>query len=266
MFWVLQNNLFGEKAFDSLIQQLTRQNIPYEVVKLIPFIHELQPDINPEGLVWACGAYTMSKIARQKGWYPGWIDENLEYTNLIQRYGDNMFNYGSVVATIETATQPSFDPFFIRPVHDSKKFAGTKMSWEEFEKWRADLSKLTPEEMLWMPMSTEIIFAPVKKIIGEYRFFVVDGKIATQSQYKQGDRILYKEEVDRDIMWFATSVIDESGFSLPPGYCPNRAFALDIFVGEDGVPKIGEINGINAAGFYAADMGKYVNAINSMKW
>jgi hypothetical protein len=40
---------------------------------------------------------------------------------------------------------------------------------------------------------------------------------------------------------------------------------LDIADTDEG-PKVIEINAINSSGFYACDMGKYIDAINSMKF
>lgn len=44
---------------------------------------------------------------------------------------------------------------------------------------------------------------------------------------------------------------------------PARAFVLDVFEFE-GELFIGEVNNLNSAGFYAADMQKLVAAIDSM--
>ena len=66
MFWVLQNNLFNEDGFKSLVQTLQRMQIDYSIVKVVPFIGEMEPDISPTNPVIAVGAYSMWKIARRK--------------------------------------------------------------------------------------------------------------------------------------------------------------------------------------------------------
>ena len=53
MFWVLQKNLFNEAAFEELLRQLDTQDTKYEVVNIIPFAHEMEPDINPDGPIKA---------------------------------------------------------------------------------------------------------------------------------------------------------------------------------------------------------------------
>ena len=47
MHWILQNNIFNEAAFDTLVATLERFNIPYSIHKVIPFIGELEPSANP---------------------------------------------------------------------------------------------------------------------------------------------------------------------------------------------------------------------------
>jgi hypothetical protein len=84
------------------------------------------------------------------------------------------------------------------------------------------------------------LLAPLTEIFSEYRFLVVDGEVVTGSQYK-----------------YAQSMVDL--------WNPNRAFAIDIALTKNGY-KVIEINSINSAGFYHCDIGKFVNAINNMKY
>ena len=62
---------------------------------------------------------------------------------------------------------------------------------------------------------------------------------------------------DREILDFTQKCINI--------WTPARAFCLDVFVGPNG-PLIGEINNINAAGFYKADIQKLVLALNEMEF
>ncbi len=66
MFWVLQNNLFNEVGFQSLVGTLERMNIKHIIVKVVPFVGDIIPDINPKNPVIAVGAYSMWKVAKRK--------------------------------------------------------------------------------------------------------------------------------------------------------------------------------------------------------
>ena len=64
MHHVVQANLFNEFGFRDLLVALEENNAPYTVVKVIPFAHELEPDIIPEGAVMVWGATTNPRSHR----------------------------------------------------------------------------------------------------------------------------------------------------------------------------------------------------------
>jgi len=260
MFWVLQKNLFNEDAFTELLLQLDRQNVKYQVVNVIPFAHEMDPDVNVDDNVFVVGATSMNKIARKKNWIPGYFDENLQYSNLLHFYDEHMLNIESVVKPLHTI-EKMWDDFFIRPNNDNKQFSGQVMTWEEFESWRTSVIALDGESSLTTLTADDlVVMAPLQEIYAEYRFYVVDGKIITGSMYKRSNRVHYvnvTEHSDPELWNFSQQMINL--------WRPNRAFALDIAMTENGYHVL-EINAINSAGFYACDMGKFVNAINEMKF
>lgn len=258
MHWVLQDNLYEEGAFNSLTDQLERQNISYQVVKVIPFIAEMIPEVDVQGNVFVLGATSMSKIAKRKGWIPGYFDDNLNYKMLLENYGDHMMNAGCVIDTFGNLKK-TWDVFHLRPTTDSKSFAGTVFDWEEFDAWRTKVVAIGEDEnsMTTLVASDEVVMSPLKDIFAEYRFYVVDGKVITGSLYKWGRRVIYQSEFDDRITAFAQEMVDL--------WAPNRAFALDIADTPDGL-KVIEINSINSAGFYACDMGKFAAAINAMEF
>ncbi len=66
MFWVVQNNLFNEAGFETLMQALVRMKLDYAVVKVVPFVGDITPDINPKNPVIAVGAYSLWRVAKRK--------------------------------------------------------------------------------------------------------------------------------------------------------------------------------------------------------
>jgi hypothetical protein len=256
MHWVIQENCFNEKGYTKLIDTLERFNFSHTIVKVIPFGGGILPDVEViDTPVIVMGAYTLCKVAKEKCWSPGSFDnENFNFVTQEAHWLDKMFNYNCGVYKFSEVPEQEGD-FFIRPVHDTKSFTGFVTDWHEFSHWRTTVMGLQTSYCS-INSDTQVQVAPAKTIYAEYRLWVVDGKIITSSLYKRGGYVYTDETVDEDIIEFGYSCIRE--------WVPARAFCLDIFVGEDG-PKIGEINNINAAGFYAADIHALVQALNDLE-
>lgn len=255
MHWVIQENCFNEDGYTKLIDTLERFEFPHTIVKVIPFGGGILPDLELEGPVVVMGAYTLCHTAKKKGWSPGSFDnDNFDFSVQLKHWGEKMFNWESMIWSFGGLTKQEGD-FFIRPIFDTKSFTGQVMDWEEFSEWREKVMDLQTSYST-VTKHTLIQVAPAKPIYAEYRLWVVDGKIVTSSLYKRGGRYYTNETVDDEIIEFGYSCIRE--------WVPARAFCLDVFVGEDG-PRIGEINNINAAGFYKADIHALVQALNDME-
>jgi hypothetical protein len=255
MFWVLQRNLFNEQAFQSLQDQLVVQQTPHAVITLRPFIHHIEPDIEIAGPVFVCSSTGLRRVARRKGWAPGYFDDNLDYRLLLEHYGEYMLNRDAQVCTLRAAKFDR-DTMFVRPVSDDKQFAGQLMSRAEFVEWQQRVLALEGEST-YTTLTGEhlIVIAGPKPLFAEYRFYVVDGQVVTGSMYKRGDRVHYDARVDDCVANFAQACADR--------WSPNRAFCLDVAGTPEGL-KVLEINAINSSGFYGCDMGKFVHAINAL--
>lgn len=255
MFWVLQRNLFNELAFGSLKDQLVAQETPHAVVNLRPFVHDISPDVNVDGPVFVCGSTGLGKVARAKGWHPGYFDENLDYRLLVENYGSHLLNADARIATLRE-TDDIAGLIFVRPVGDGKQFAGEVMTRAAFMEWRERVIALDGDSSLTtLTADDPVVMASPKPIHAEYRFYVVDGRAVTGSMYKRGDRVHYSAHFDERVQAFAQARADQ--------WQPNRAFCLDVADTPDGL-KVIEINAINSSGFYACDMGKFVHAINQL--
>ncbi len=267
MHWVLQANLYNEGAFLSLLEQLKRQDTTYDVVKIIPFIAEMEPDINPEGPVFVCGATAMSKIAARKGWTPGYFHVP-DMAAITAGYGEHMLNAEAVIAPFENLTH-IWDRFHLRPVNDGKAFAGTIFDWDELVEWRARVAALDGDDnsLTTLTVRDTVVMSPLKTIYSEFRFFVVEDMVITGSMYKRGDRVHYSTVIDPVVREFAEmltgQVARRRDEEQPVKFIPATAYCLDIALTPDG-PKVIEINSINSAGFYACDMGRFVAAINGL--
>jgi ATP-grasp domain, R2K clade family 3 len=259
MHWIIQNNIYSEEGFDNLISTLDTLGLPYSVHKCVPFEGTLDPEPKPiDGKAIVMGSYTLALKAKQYGWTPGaFITEDLDYKKQLAHWGTAMFNHDAIFTTFG-AVEPQKNPFFIRPVADTKSFTGFVVDWPYFENWRNGEirhAKKYPDDVLngrILSLDTEVMVCPNKRIYNEFRTWIVNGKAVAWSQYKVGTMQHYRENVDQRILSFAGEVAKI--------WSPAPAYVLDVFETENGL-FIGEINNLNAAGFYKANMGKLIMAL-----
>jgi hypothetical protein len=262
MYWVVQENIRDEASYDSFIAALQELNVQHEIVKVIPFAHEVIPDINPTGRVIVCGSTSLDMVARKKGWEPGtFLNVNFDQRVWSRIYGTDLLNADAEFFNF--CKIPSFSGLkFIRPVDDMKVFAGTVIDGAVLDNWKESIQRYSDGYLTLRP-DTPVSVSEVKEIENEARFFVVGGKVVTGSYYRMGGR-QHQERIESGTLWeFAEWIVDR--------WQPDNAFVIDIaqvFVqkmfGKALVDKVIEINCINSSGFYQADMRAVVAAIEEL--
>src|SRR5688572_27248682 len=70
MYYVIQENLFREYHFNTLIEYLKRYSLEYEVVKYRPMSFEIDAKTTRKD-VWFFGGVFGARAAMEKGWNPG---------------------------------------------------------------------------------------------------------------------------------------------------------------------------------------------------
>jgi ATP-grasp domain, R2K clade family 3 len=255
MHWILQNNIFSETGWDTLVETLIRFNIPFSEHKVVPFIGELQPEAQPDSENVICfGSYAMRHIANRKAWRPGVFDvASVTFLEQKQRWGKLMLNYDGEVVEFKDAVLEQ--PKFVRPIDDSKVFAGRVMEPASFHEMQEKALGLEEDHEFNARPNTLVQICEPKTIYSECRFWIVKGEVVTASQYKVGSRVLYNSNVEYRFHEFTASVLGSSERWLPA-----EAFVLDVCDTPHGI-RIVEINTINSAGFYAADVQKLVFAL-----
>jgi len=257
MHWILQNNIYNESGFDDLVGTLERLGLPFSLHKVIPFVGELEPEpVLHEERVVVMGSYTLARAAQRRGWQPGaWLD-NLDFSIQREHWGAAMLNHDAEVVPLgEIAERP--EPFFLRPVTDTKSFAGRVFDWPTYLEWRERLRALTAEDRPEVWLDTAVMVCSKKEIWSETRLWMVDGRVATASGYKQGTLVRSSppEAVDARVLELAAARAAE--------WSPNRAYVMDIAETPDGL-KIIEVNNLNSAGWYKADLSRLVTALEAM--
>lgn len=241
--WVLQRGVLREANLSRLIETLQRAGSPFDVVTVDRAGH-LRPDVNPSGPVIVSGAGRMASIARQKDWRPGsFLNENFTYGVWVEAIGTDLLNPTATVCFLHELDLD--ERKFVRPVEDSKVFDGGVFGPEDLRSLRDSTVELT---------DCLVAVSPVRELYREYRLFVVDGEVVTGSLYRQAGQPLQSPDVDPDAIQFANAVIAR--------WRPADAFVVDLGLTPDGY-RVVEFNNINACGFYAADVSRYVEAIES---
>lgn len=262
MHWILQENIFNERAYDELLSCLERFDISHSVHKVVPFVGDLLPEPQITDTKVICmGSYSMRHYADEKGWTPGVFDlEPYDFTVQKFHWGALMLNADSQVCTFELAKFPQgSELLFIRPIQDSKVFAGGMFERAEFEDWQTKVCVLEEDFGNSLTKNTLIQLATPKKIYAEYRCWVVGDQVVTASLYKRGDRVFY-QNIDDDVNHPAKEYAEECLRVWRP---PVDALVIDVADTADGW-KIVEINTINSCGFYASNIPRLVHSLEQM--
>jgi hypothetical protein len=126
------------------------------------------------------------------------------------------------------------------------------MSCRELAEWQKKVVGLGQDDGSDLRGNTEVLWCAPKTVQREYRLWIIRGSVATASQYRIGDRVVYGSIVDDDAIRF--------GEEMAALWAPAEAFVLDVCLSENEW-KIVETNVLNASRLYAANVGKLVEAL-----
>ncbi|MBI3229018.1 MAG: ATP-grasp domain-containing protein, partial [Burkholderiales bacterium] len=243
----------SETGWNALIATLERFQISYSIHAVVPKLGELIPETSlAHNNVMCIGSYSMRHVAARNGWTPGVFDLfTQDFEQQRAHWGSHMLNAHAVVCSLQDAIFTE-EQMFVRPVHDSKYFSGRVFSANEFRAWQATVCDPTATHGTSLRPDTKIQLSRPVQIYAEYRFWVVQGQLVTQSLYKRGKQVIYASEVDQRVADFVKLRIQE--------WEPHQAFVIDACDTADGI-KIVEINTLNSSGFYAADVQRLVLAL-----
>ncbi len=268
MKWILQTNIYEEEGYGRILSAIERRGLPLTTVKVVPFVGDLEPVSGelpgPYERAIVMGSYSLARVATQRGWYPGAFLENLDYTIQRNHWGERMLNHDAeIFRFVDVPFQR--EPFFLRPVHDTKAFSGLVLDWGDYTKWRDGLLRIPeladpvndPLGVNLLTADTPVMVCTEREIYTETRTWVIPDNgyaspVVTSSGYKVGSFKRYSEMVDPWIHDY----VDE----CCSVWTPNGAFVMDIADTPEG-PRIIEINNLNSAGWYKADVGKLVDAL-----
>lgn len=246
--WIIRSG-FDDGGYLNMIDSIVRLGYTYQLVDCIPFSEEYDlPDVDVANTI-VYGGQGLLNYAKRMGYKGVFYNDNFDVNSWQKHWGTELLNFDSITAKIKDL-EPTMDKFFIRPLHDNKKFSGQLMDLVEFNGWKSKILSLDGYSTI--DGDTEVTIATVKNIMAEYRIIVVNGKYITGSEYKRADKVNYFAHVPEYIIEYVNKVCSV--------WCPDVAFCLDIAeTYDDGyVCKILEVNCVNGIGLYLCDTNKYV--------
>ena len=250
MYYIIQENTFREPNYQALMDAIHRLELEHEIVKVLPFLEDVEFQTQRQD-VFVFGAIKLARLGTKYNWNPGsLLNQNHDYQSYAPHYGEHLLNSDSQIVKFADNFTWGKGLKFIRPCADNKVFTGKvfdKYQWDEFVQ-----HSLTNGHSSSLNAETPIQVCGVKQIYKESRFWIVDGKVVTGSQYRLGNQVNYQREIDQDMYDFCQEMTDK--FQLA------KAFVMDICRTPEGL-KIVECGCINSAGFYEADMQKLLMAL-----
>lgn len=254
MFYVIQENLFREHHFNTLMEHLKRYKLDYELVAYRPFVHNVEVKTDRKD-VWFFGSVNAAMVLGNKDWNPGIMyNDNHNFENYLEVFGDNLLNGDGIVKEFGRMEGPKDFKFFARPTRDTKVFESKVWSIDEWNQYiRETISSKTFADI--HNETKVLVSSPKDGIQQEIRCWIIDGEPVTMSQYKIGRRVnMLNMDNNQESYIFAKK--------MAKLFSPSRAFVLDICLYEDDY-KIVEINCINMSGFYDANMSKLIQSIEN---
>jgi len=258
MQWLLQDFEDTRK----LAEALDRHGVPYSWHKVVPYVGDLapEPEIIDLNDVVMFGSYALWRYAERRRLSPGvftirpFVHEAPWRSHVLNGPGAVFL----MLQEIPLRLPDDGRTWFVRPVADSKELAGAVMTARELIDTAGRVVALDEAEIPEGSLrhDTMLMLAPPAIIRKEWRVWIVDDAVVAYSLYKEGARVVYRQEIDDDALAFAKRMA-----RLNPAYAP--AYVMDICRTDAGL-RLLETNCINAAGFYAADLNKLVVAIESL--
>lgn len=223
-------------------------DIPVTLFKVIPFKRGM-PQLRATFPFVLIGSTTLNRNALKSRKYRHGVFFNNNFKPSLYAYGysTDYLNFDMDIYKIKDIPNDFCHPedeIFIRSNDDSKEISGGTVLFKELLDIKNNTETHWTGGDLFGPNS-EICISPVQNVLAEYRFIVMEGKIAGCSRYRPS--IHYA--VPDDVKQFAQKMIAK--------WQPHDIFVLDICETNDGL-KVVECNCVNGSGWYDADYGEIV--------
>lgn len=166
------------------------------------------------------------------------------YSKFKENFTD-ILNPDAVICSLPDIYTYFSGDFWMRPERSKKEFIAGVFDLEEANRLFDD------KELFFGDEQTKIVVASCKDIQAEYRYFIVNGKISTKSQYRRLGKLFYSSEfVDVELDDFVNNQISNTSF-------PIKTYVIDVCETNNGI-KVVEINRLNSSGLYGCNIEKLI--------
>lgn len=241
MEFLIVNNVVNIQQNVDIVSILERAKLKYFVFEMkegISFMpKEVLSCLDKNKKYISFGSYNFALYLKENGFLTGHNLDNLSFEIQANKWGiENFVN--SHYSIVKNISDLSFfkGKMFLRPLKDSKSFNAGVYSYE-------DLNGINNKE--------ELIISNVRNISGEYRFIIINGKIADHCSYKINSYTNIKEKAPEEFKKFVEKLILK--------WIPTENFVLDI-ADINGLPYIIEVNNIHCSRFYNCSPYKIIDA------
>lgn len=173
--------------------------------------------------------------------------------NYLNGWPNFMLNSEAEIITLAELIEKDYqsnEQLFIRPNADDKAFAGVVMSFGEMKSWLGRIKGMSNNKL---GPDTKLVISPPYRIRTEWRLWIVNGKMAGASQYREDFKLSIKEGCPKEVRLFAESRCSE--------YLLDEVFVMDICKSGDSL-YILECGCVNNAGFYAVNLKEMMRRIS----
>lgn len=167
-----------------------------------------------------------------------------------------LFNKNAMVMNFNQVKEKTFyETMFVKPTSDLKAFNGGFINEGETFSHFLDRQQLMSDVNY---DEVNVLIAPLKNSIEEYRFFVVNKEVVSGSKY-MNNRVVTRSEIVPDFI-----MAKAKEYALL--YQPEDVFTLDLVLTDNNVLEIMEYNCFNCSGVYLNDLqNTYSKLINYLK-
>jgi hypothetical protein len=263
MQWVIQNSGVTFACLDNNVEPLVKAIDEYGdtriAVGVIPFTDTIvgMDDLDLSIPTVFYGSTRLVEIAENLRFNPGvWYNKEwFDPKNWVGKRPDLLNENQTYLTVGELRNNWINESVFIKSA-DPKILTGMVLEYDtrtsptisDKEWWLIEYDHLKDDDRL--------VISPIQSIEREWRFFIINGKIVTGSQYKHNGILRIREPIP-EYVWDQARQMAKLWLPLPN-------IVMDIALMSDGAFKVVEFNACNCAGFYASPILPWIAAIHEL--
>lgn len=263
--WLLEDSVFDENI-ETLKTAICSQGMKFKIHRYVPFegTQQFIDLFDKNDCVVLYGSIQFAQqVKRVAPWVPGVYCDTPKYECLYYypRFGKWLLNHDYVMLPFgELHRRKDFllstvgenGCVFVRPSSGLKMFTGKVIAGETWDK-EIDLFALYEPS----PESLVVVARPIN-LKREWRLVVVDNKVVTASQYRDGRNSTRTSNVPQEMLDFSNKVLNEID------YRPDPVWVLDICETNQGELCVLEVGCFSCAGLYNCDINVVVQAVSKV--